>query len=161
MIQPYRPIAYSLMKCHEGSSSGLRRCSIASRSTNVAAPANDRRAAVDETTLTGLAVSLTSPIGYSPYLFIVRAGPGWGRPPRPCSRSIRSHRHWPPDDSSPSSQPGQVMEWYPKGGTEAFTLCPGDFTYQPLWYFMSSRLAPRRLSRICREIDSGHVFEHS
>src|SRR5215217_1224751 len=37
------------MKCHEGSSPGLMKCSAASRTTNVAAATNDRRAAVDET----------------------------------------------------------------------------------------------------------------
>src|ERR671910_448452 len=43
------------MKCHEGSSPGLMKCRAASKTTNVAAPANASRAADRETAVTGLA----------------------------------------------------------------------------------------------------------
>src|SRR5918995_1454196 len=80
IIQPYSPIAYSLMKCHEGSSSGLMKCRAASKTTNVAAPANDRSAAVRETTVTGLGVAVSSVIRPSPYCFVICVFAGLGRP---------------------------------------------------------------------------------
>src|SRR5215207_3230568 len=55
MIQPWRPIAYSLMKCHEGSRPGFMRCRAASKTTNAAAPGYDRRAAIREIAVAGLA----------------------------------------------------------------------------------------------------------
>src|SRR5215211_1398169 len=73
------------MKCHEGSSSGLMKCSAASKTTNVAAPANDRSAAVRGIALTGLGVPVSSAIRPSPYYFASRVrpsclpGPGHGR----------------------------------------------------------------------------------
>jgi hypothetical protein len=58
ITQPWRPIAYSLMKCHEGTNPALMKCSVASKITNVAAPENDRRPAVREIAVTGLTVFL-------------------------------------------------------------------------------------------------------
>ena len=58
--QPYAPIAYSLMKCHEGSRSGLITCRVASKITNMAVAASDIRAATcDETAVAGLERTVT------------------------------------------------------------------------------------------------------
>jgi hypothetical protein len=48
MSHPCRPIAYSLMKCHEGSSSDFTTCRTPSSTRNTAAPATASRADVRE-----------------------------------------------------------------------------------------------------------------
>jgi hypothetical protein len=50
------------------------------KATNVAADANDRRAAVRDVAVTGLAVAISSAIKLSPYCCVICVVPEFGRP---------------------------------------------------------------------------------
>lgn len=76
------------------------------------------------------------------------------------TRRVATHRA-----ANPMLAAGRRLTFFAAGAddgvrsrTEGFTSCPDGFARWPLWHFMSSRLAPRALSRICREIDSGARF---